>query len=662
MCRLRFNKFLSVLLAVLILCSVVFSTNAFAEVSVSSDFVKKETTLDENRIYPYHPNETYYEITGFSETANVENITKLMLEDGETDKIGNEAFKNNPYIEEIFLDNKDFTNNNGGSYIPRSGIRSIGESAFENCTALKKVSLYYTTKLHSISKINIVEICNSAFKGCTSLEEFEVPASVTYIDSKAFADCTSLKKVAIYELTTEIADDAFENCDNLTIYGKSNSPAHKYAIEKNIPFVAIDYMSLMSISDIVMELCNNILYMDVMLKNYTIENNYAQLIGAVIFPVNFQDYHFQDYWSDELSKVYSETKEVFENPFITEDELYTAQNIAMEAIYKAELIEEIGRLIEPTRINSSWISAPPYYHHEGPCAYCLKVMEIFASYNSSPYFYSQLSNESYAQYSNMKEQITKRLEQGTLSTHDTYLLLNFAKSTIDSLITVEEENLKKSIDILNNQLDLSLYTNESVNEVKKYISQAEELIGKGYYYSNWFTSLQYDLDEAVSQLRLISFNELESKWDEYSTAYYQLEQYKYTLDSLSNFSNVLSNTYAYVIYPYYNLRDWWFSSYPSYVFPYQTICEAHLEMNNDMMVAELQKLTEAYNSLELKPLGDIDQDGRKGVSDVIYTLKGIVDPTYLYGEESQYFADMNSDGKVTVLDAILLQRDILEMA
>lgn len=659
MCNLKLAKFLSVLLSALILCTIVFSTNVFAEVSVSSDFVIKETTLDENRIYPYYPNDTYYEITGFSETANVENITKLMLEDGKTDKIGKEAFKNNPYIEEIFLDNKDFANNNGGNYSSDAGLRSIGESAFENCTALKKISLYYTTKLHSISKINIVEICNSAFKGCTSLEEFEVPASVTYIDSKAFADCTSLKKVAIYELTTEIADDAFENCDKLTIYGKSNSPAHKYAIEKNIPFVSIDYMSLMSMSNIVGELCTNILYMDVMLKNYTIENNYAQFVGSEIFPVNFQDYYFQDYWSDELNKVLSETKRVFENPFATEDELLTVLSNSQEAIYKAELIEEIGRLIEPFKMHNN-SDYSPIYHHTGPCDYCAKVITLFC-YPGSP-----VTHVSYLRYQEIKNEAYGFLEAGNISSSDLDQLWYSLHNAIDGLLLESERKLSESVAVIKSYFDLSKYTSDSVSMLNECIREAESITNKGYYYRNSdFLYTQNRLDTAVAQLRLISYNELESKWLKYQNICSpSFEQYKYTQSSWNNLYIELENTYNNIISPY-NIMYQWSPSFPyepPYGFPYQNPYEAHIMLNNDVVVAQTERLTEAYNNLELKPLGDVNQDGINSVIDVIYTLKGVVDSTYLYDEEYQYFADMNSDGKVTVLDAILLQRNILEMA
>ena len=197
------------------------------------------------------------------------------------------------------------------------------------------------------------------------------------------------------------------------------------------------------------------------------------------------------------------------------------------------------------------------------------------------------------------------------------------------------------------------------------MSQAQDVIYMGYYYEDSFVYQKHNLDYAISNLRLISFNELERKWYEYNNIYQSREIYKYTLDSFLNFSNELDRAYYDVIMPYYSISyDRYGGYYPSidppYGYPFRTPYEAHLQLNNDVVVEQLEKLTGAYNSLELKPLGDVNQDGINSVTDVIYTLKSVVGASRLY-EESQYFADMNSDGKVTVLDAVLLQRDILEM-
>lgn len=40
-------------------------------------------------------------------------------------------------------------------------------------------------------------ICDSAFRGCTSLEQINIPDSVTSIGDSAFLDCSSLRQINI---------------------------------------------------------------------------------------------------------------------------------------------------------------------------------------------------------------------------------------------------------------------------------------------------------------------------------------------------------------------------------------------------------------------------------------------------------------------------------
>ena len=74
---------------------------------------------------------------------------------------------------------------------------------------------------------------------------------------------------------------------------------------------------------------------------------------------------------------------------------------------------------------------------------------------------------------------------------------------------------------------------------------------------------------------------------------------------------------------------------------------------------EIEKLTQAYNSLVLLTIGDSTLDTNLDISDVICILKNIVN-TIEFNERQQYVSDMNEDGKITVVDAILLQRLLLD--
>lgn len=85
------------------------------------------------------------------------------------------------------------------------GIDTIGKNAFESCTSLKNI------KFQGVSSIR-----DSAFKGCSSL-------ALLQFDSM---NCSFGKNV-------------FEGCPNVSFYCDENSTAYTYAVNNNIPVVAV---------------------------------------------------------------------------------------------------------------------------------------------------------------------------------------------------------------------------------------------------------------------------------------------------------------------------------------------------------------------------------------------------------------------------------------
>ena len=104
------------------------------------------------------------------------------------------------------------------------GASSVGQGAFEGCTALTKASLPSSltrlgqsmfmgcTSLQEVSwaaTTSSATVGISAFEGCTSLTIVQVPERTATIDDRAFAGCTSLTSFTIPDSVTTIGDNAF---------------------------------------------------------------------------------------------------------------------------------------------------------------------------------------------------------------------------------------------------------------------------------------------------------------------------------------------------------------------------------------------------------------------------------------------------------------------
>lgn len=104
-------------------------------------------------------------------------VTKVELPDTVTD-IDENAFKDMKNLVSVKMPAK---------------IKSIGNSAFEGCTALKAVDLY-----------KVEEIGKYAFKNCKSLESITIPKTAEIVGTEAFAYCEGLK-------TADVSSDCDDN-------------------------------------------------------------------------------------------------------------------------------------------------------------------------------------------------------------------------------------------------------------------------------------------------------------------------------------------------------------------------------------------------------------------------------------------------------------------
>ena len=103
---------------------------------------------------------------------------------------------------EAFKDRTDIV----GSVVIPDSVTTIGESAFEGCSALTSINI----------PDGVTSIGRYAFSGCSSLTEITIPDGVTSIEDNAFEGCSALTNIDLPATLKSIGDFAFASCSNLT--------------------------------------------------------------------------------------------------------------------------------------------------------------------------------------------------------------------------------------------------------------------------------------------------------------------------------------------------------------------------------------------------------------------------------------------------------------
>ncbi len=133
------------------------------------------------------------------------------------------------------------------------GVREIGSSAFGGCSALTTVVLPASNNIklsavafadcinltNIVNSTSITRVGNSAFGYCTSLESIDL-SNVETIGAYGFDFCPSLTNVILGTSVTSIWQNAFMDCENIVINCYSNTYAHQYAIDNDIPYILLD--------------------------------------------------------------------------------------------------------------------------------------------------------------------------------------------------------------------------------------------------------------------------------------------------------------------------------------------------------------------------------------------------------------------------------------
>ena len=133
-----------------------------------------------------------------------------------------------------------------------AGETSVGNYAFQGCTALRSITLpssltsigfgaferssltsitlpssitsippgfcRYCTSLTSITlPSSVTQVIQDAFRGCTSLTSVTLPSSLTRVEANVFRGCTSLSSIVLPASLTFIGDMCFNGCSSLTL-------------------------------------------------------------------------------------------------------------------------------------------------------------------------------------------------------------------------------------------------------------------------------------------------------------------------------------------------------------------------------------------------------------------------------------------------------------
>lgn len=167
--------------------------------------------------------------------AQKSKITSVVIENGVT-SIGNNAFEDCSALKKLDIP-QSVTEIGSKAFRGCSALTSlalpetvnrIGNTAFQGCSNLETINIPSGVKLiekdtfHGCEKLNDVTIPagvtligNSAFKACKTFRNIEIPEGVTKIDYFAFEDCTQLETVGIPSTATNIRNFAFRNCPKL---------------------------------------------------------------------------------------------------------------------------------------------------------------------------------------------------------------------------------------------------------------------------------------------------------------------------------------------------------------------------------------------------------------------------------------------------------------
>jgi hypothetical protein len=162
---------------------------------------------------------------GYAAFSSCESLATITIP-GTVSSIGDYAFHLCVGLESIVVDgsNSTFSSHGGvlfdkaqvelilcpegraGGYAIPSGVETIRDYAFANCTLLAEVEI----------PDSVATLGMGAFGGCSSLTNAAIGGGIARIGNSAFSACSSLASIVVPDTVSSIGDAAFDSCTALT--------------------------------------------------------------------------------------------------------------------------------------------------------------------------------------------------------------------------------------------------------------------------------------------------------------------------------------------------------------------------------------------------------------------------------------------------------------
>jgi len=296
---------------------------------------------------------------------------------------GGTIIKTNSYIYNILDDKsasiKKYIGSECAIQIPSRinnyDVIRIEKDAFENNNAITSITI----------PSSVVSIEDYAFFSCGSLESVTLPNNLTYLGEGVFRNCTNLTSIKLPETLTEISDSLFYLCESLeTIQLSSNIVAigeHSFYGCRSMRDIALP-AGITSIGSHAFTNCSNL--MSIIIP----ENAVLELSDEILY--TFQGcYKLAGIYTSENSPYYSSIDGVLYNKDMTSLVFYPSGKSNTEYTIPSTVLSVNGNSIYGSRIEKIVIPKNIVSIASSAFEYCLALTEISVADDNS--FYSDIN-------------------------------------------------------------------------------------------------------------------------------------------------------------------------------------------------------------------------------------------------------------------------------